>query len=158
MNDCIFYSYRTLMKKRTQSYHPWSQPRVFCEIYKAVIYGEENTVLKSEVLDCKQLPNENIDDYAFRLREKAFIAFPDEKDAEQNFHLTFVRGIREPYIKRRLNESSFANFESAVIHAKKLEKVEEIITEKPKITPILKETAVKFESSNDTQYSRPNKI
>ena len=122
--------------------------RTFCEIYKSVIYGQECTILKNEVLDCKQLPNECIDDYAFRLKEKAFIAFPDMLDAEQNATLAFYRGVRDSYMKRRLNEKSFKNFEEAVFYAKRLEKVEEMVNEKPEVTSILKESNVTFGQSS----------
>ena len=122
--------------------------QIFCEIYKAVIYGQECTVLKNEVLECKQLENESIDDYAFRLKEKAFIAFPDEIEAEQSSTLTFYRGVKNLYIKRRLNEKSFTNLEEAVLYAKRLEKVEEMVNDKPDVTSILKESNVTFEPSN----------
>ena len=126
----------------------------FCNILKIVIYGEESTVVQSEVLDCKQLSDESVEEFAYRLKEKALIAFPNEQESDRQCQLTFVRNVKDPHIKSRLNEQNFRNFTEALLLAQKLEKVEKMMTYTPEVTSILKEeTSVKFESPHLTAES-----
>ena len=89
----------------------------FCDILKIVIYGVESTVVQSEVLECKQLSDGRVEDFAYRLKEKSLIAFPNEQEAERQCQLTFVRGVKDTHIKRRLNEQNIRKFTDAVLLA-----------------------------------------
>ena len=98
----------------------------FCPLYKTAIYGDVSFSLRNELYDCKQSSDETISDYVYRLREKAQIAYADGLAAEENCLLAFVRGIRNPVFKRKLNEADLFTFKEAIALAKRLEKVDEL--------------------------------
>ena len=124
---------------------------LFCEVYRNAIYGDESLSLKNEVMDCTQKSGETVSDYAYRLREKANIAYSDPDMGEDNCLLTFLRGVRDPSIKRKLNEAPLSDFSEAIKLAKKLERVENMLNTKPEveINSILKESAVSFRPSSE---------
>ena len=128
---------------------------LFCDAYKSVIYGEESIPLKNEVMNCKQLSNEDISEFAYRLRDKANIAFSDQDVIDENCLLAFMRGLRNLHIKRKLNESDVVDFSEALKLAKKLEKVESMLseTDKQDVTSILKESSMSFKPSRFEQRS-----
>lgn len=105
-------------------------PTEFCNVFKNAIYGDESIALKNEVMDCKQESDEDIAQFVYRLRDKANIAYSDPDIREENSLLTFMRGVKDVYIKRRLNECTFANFSEAVTLGKKLERVEGMLNRK----------------------------
>ena len=74
---------------------------LFVEIYKRIIYGSEKISLRNEVIDCKQNFDEGVRDYAFRILEKADIAFDDPNTRDENCLMAFLRGVRDTHIKRR---------------------------------------------------------
>ena len=104
----------------------------FCEAYKKVIYGDEGIHLKSEVMDCKQQSDEDVSDFAYRLKEKASIAFDDQNLTDEACLLSFVRGVKDTYIRRKLNEGDITDFNDALKLAKKLEKVDKMLNDRPK--------------------------
>ncbi len=126
---------------------------LFCDTYKSVIYGEESIPLKNEVMNCKQLSDEDISEFAYRLRDKANIAFSDQDVIDENCLLAFMRGVSNLHIKRKLNESDVADFNEALKLAKKLEKVESMLseTDKQDVTSILKESSMSFRPSRSEQ-------
>ena len=98
---------------------------LFCPIYKQMFYGNLGVLLRNEVRDCRQNSTETITEYAHKLRETANAAFSDHDAAEYECFLTFLGGVHDPGIKRKLNEStSLNNFEDALQLAKRLEKIE----------------------------------
>ena len=117
---------------------------LFCEIYKEAIYGSESVPLKNEVLECKQLVDEDITSFAHRLREKAAIAFSTDELIDENCLLSLMRGIRNSDIRRKLNESSASSFTEALRMAKKLEKIGKLFKEEPQTSSILKNSLVSF--------------
>ena len=123
----------------------------FCALYKTAIYGSQQVQLINEARDCRQESDESITDYAFKLSEKANIAHTDPVISEQECFLTFLRGVYNKNIKRKLNEAmSLNNFTEAVEYAKQLELVEKRFQEDDPISgvkSILKESAVSFSTS-----------
>ena len=101
------------------------------------------------------MSDEDVSEFAYRLREKATIAFSDIDVSEENCLLAFMRGVKNAHIKRKLNESDVENFNEALKLAKKLEKVENMLNkgETPEVTSILKETSVSFKPSRGTERS-----
>ena len=98
---------------------------LFCPIYKQLFYGNLGVLLRNEVRDCRQNSTETITEYAHKLRETANAAFSDHNAAEYECFLTFLGGVYDTGIKRKLNEStSLNNFEDALQLAKRLEKIE----------------------------------
>ena len=137
-----------------------ADPELFCDEFKREIYGEECTTLKAEVLDCKQLSSESIEKYAYRLREKGIIAFSEENVANQNCLIAFIKGVRDPYIGRKLNEEELHSFSEAVKLAKRLEAIERLYGDKKETdnVSILKETQVSFvPNTSDGQRERYNR-
>ena len=52
--------------------------KYFCEKYKHAFYGDEKLLLKNELLNCKQHTHENIDEYVYKLRRKATVAYKNQ--------------------------------------------------------------------------------
>ena len=131
-------------------------PELFCDEYKRAIYGEESATLKADVFECKQLSSESIEEFAYRLREKADVAFSEKKLANQNCLITFIKGVRDPYIGRKLNEEELHDFNDAVKLAKRLEVIERMYGDKKETKPatILRETQVSFAQSDTSGESR----
>ena len=131
-------------------------PELFCDEYIKAIYGDQSVPLKSEVMDCKQQSEEDITSYAFRLTEKANIAFNDKELMDETCFLTFIRGVKDTNIYRKLNEGNVTSFEEALKLAKRLEKVENMLQEKPlEVSSILKETTDSFRPSRSSErFSR----
>ena len=96
----------------------------FCQLFIRAKYGEESFTLKNEVRDCKQSVDQKIEDYVYKLREKAIIAYTNPQEAEENCLLAFLRGVRNVDIKRKINEAMITSFADAIKLAKKLERVE----------------------------------
>ncbi|KAL5268671.1 hypothetical protein ACHWQZ_G002504 [Mnemiopsis leidyi] len=102
----------------------------FCEVFKTAIYGDVSISLKNEVMECRQKADEDIAKYAYRLREKAIVAYNTPASADENCFIAFLRGVKDTSIRRKLNEAtSLTSFKEAVKLAKRLEKVNEIIGE-----------------------------
>ena len=118
-----------------------SDPEVFCEIYKRAVYVDELVSLKNEVLDCRQKAGEDIAEYVFRLREKADIAYTNQKSADENCSLAFLRGVRDTEMKVKLNEAHFSSFNETVKLAKKIERVGKMIGDtRTAASSVLKQT------------------
>ncbi len=115
--------------------------KLFCKIFKDIIYGEEKVSLQNEFIDCKQNVGETVMDYAYRLQEKADIAFVDPQTSKDSCFLAFLRGVRNPHIKRKLNEAQLDNFKDAIKMATKLERIEKMLNPQTDIASILKETS-----------------
>ena len=98
-------TYSTLKSLQLSSQQK-QDPSLFCKVYKNTIYDEQTISLKYEVMDCHQKEEENISDFAYRLCEKGNIAFADSDTIDENCLLAFIRGTKDTYIKRKLNESS----------------------------------------------------
>ena len=139
-------TYSTLKSVNLSTFQK-QESSLFCGIYKTAIYGDESIALKNEVMDCKQQSDEDISDFAYRLREKANIAYADPDIIDENYLLAFIRGVKSSCIKIKLNENSLTYFNDAVKLAKKLEKIEGMLNEKPDISSILKETSANFQTS-----------
>ena len=129
----------TTLKSVKLSRKERSRASEFCKKYKTAIYGDEKLSLRHDVMDCKQKSEETISDYAYRLREKASIAYSDPENQEDNCLLAFLRGVKNLSMKIKLNEASLDNFNDAVKLAKKIERVEKVINAEPELNPILKE-------------------
>ena len=136
-------TYSTLKSVQLSSQQK-QDPTLLCDVYKSTIYGDQSISLKYEVMDCKQKSDEKISDFAYRLREKANIAFVDSDAINENCLLAFIRGVKEAHIKRKLNESTLTDFDEALKLAKRLERVENMLNEKPEINPIYKQNVEKF--------------
>ena len=94
----------------------------FCQQFRNAIYGEDSFTLKSLVRDCVQKSDETISDYVYRLREKATIAYADNAvTAGENCLMAFLNGLKDPRIKRKLNETVVTSFQEAIKIANKLE-------------------------------------
>ena len=101
--------------------------------------------LKADVLACKQLSSESVEKFAYRLREKAVIPFSSEDQANQNCLIAFVKGVRDPYIGRKLNEEEFHDFNEAVKLDKRLQAIDRLYGEKEAVNvSTLKETHLSF--------------
>ena len=124
----------------------------FCALYKTAIYGSQQVQLINEVRDCRQESDESITDYAFKLGEKANIAHADPAIREQECYLTFLRGVHNKNIKRKLNESrSLNNFNEAVEYAKQLDTVEKRFSAENNATEVksvLKESTATFDKAD----------
>ena len=131
---------------------------LFCALFKRAIYGEESLSLKNEVRDCKQKSSESIADYVYRLREKASIAYPDADEAEENCLLSFLRGVSDANIRRKLNEATITNFEQAVKLAKKLVRVNQVFENEADCSQVLTSRSMSFsdQNSDDDIRSREN--
>lgn len=126
----------------------------FCPLYKTAIYGDVSISLKNEVMECKQRNDEAISDFVYRLREKASIAYTDPAMVEENCFIAFLRGVKDPQLKRKLNEAtSLTNFKDAVKLAKRLEKINEILAEETEVSSILKESTYTFRPARDRSQS-----
>ena len=126
----------------------------FCKLYKTAIYGDEAIMLKTDLMRCKQKDEEDIATYAFRLREKANIAYPNKQTGEETCLLVFLQNVKDSEMRTKLNEASFGNFAEAIRQAKKIENASKMnkSNEIAEITPILKN--LKFE---DNKSVRDNK-
>ena len=102
------------------------RPKTFVKIFQDHIYGENSLVLRNELHSCIQKKSETISEYAYRLRDKSSIAYPDNPNqANSDCLIVFLRGIGNAEIKRKVNESNtITDFSSAVKYAKNLENVE----------------------------------
>ena len=98
--------------------------KMFCEKYKQAYYGEESTLLKNELLSCNQRAGESIDDYVYRLRKNAKVAYKNLENANKNCLLAFLRGVQDHNMKIKLAEASFQTFDDAIKLAKRIERVE----------------------------------
>ena len=98
--------------------------KIFCEKYKQAFYGEESIFLKNELLNCNQHTNESIDDYVYRLRKKANVAYKNQDNADEMCLLVFLRGVKDPNIKIKLAESYLQTFSDAIKLARRIERVE----------------------------------
>ena len=107
-----------------------ANPKGFCPIYKKAIYGDVTISLKNEVMECKQKNDETISDYIYRLREKASIAYSTPAMIEENCFIALLRGVRNPQLKRKLNEATtLTTFKEATKLAKRLEKINEMLND-----------------------------
>ena len=130
-------------------------PKRFCNIYKDAIYGDQSMAMKNEFIHCKQKSDEDISDFACRLRDKASIAFEDPAMADENCLQALCRGVKNKYIKRKLNESNLENINDAIKLAKRLEKVEAMLSDESSVTSILKNTQlVNFEEKTKDETER----
>ena len=103
--------------------------KAFCDIYKQTVYGDQAIYLKTEVMDCKQKADESIADFAYRLRDKGSIAYGNTQEASDNCLMAFLRGVKDPQLRRKLNEASITSFKEAVKHAKRLEHIDNMLNE-----------------------------
>ena len=129
----------TILKTAKLNTEQKANGKLFVPIYKELIYGSEKSSLRNEVIDCKQNFGESVRDYAYRILEKANIAFEDSKVREDNCLMTLLRGVRDTHIKRKLNEVSLQSFDEAVKYAEKLERIERMLNPEQNIAPILRE-------------------
>ena len=80
--------------------------KYFCEKYKHAFYGDEKLLLKNELLNCKQHTNENIDEYVYKLRRKATVAYKNQENADEMCLIVFLRGVKDPDMRIKLAEAS----------------------------------------------------
>ena len=132
-----------------------SNPELFCELYKTAIYGDTSITLKNEVLECKQKSDETVSDFVYRLRSKASIAYTNIETANETCLSAILRGLKDPQMKRKLNEdTTIKTFEDAIKLAKRLEQINKMLdNDTVQIEPILKETAVTFKPSRNRSPS-----
>ena len=104
-------------------------PKLFCAMYREAIYGNAATVLKNDLLECRQKQEESISEYVFRLRAKSSVAYLDEKMARENCLLALLRGVRSKYMKQELNVACLVSFEAAVQLATRIEGVEKMMSD-----------------------------
>ena len=116
----------------------------FCDLYKTAIYGDEEVTLKTDLMRCRQKMGEDITSYAFRLREKANIAYTDNEIGEENCLLVFLQNVSDDEMRKKLNEASFQNFSEAIKQAKKIEAAATIGTS-VQVASILKQTSFQEE-------------
>ena len=120
-------------------------PTAFCKKFVTAIYGEEKISLMYQLRECRQTSEETVSHYAYRLREKASVAYTEIAARKENCLLAFLRGLRDPQLKRKLNEAKIASFEEAVEQAKRLELVDSMLKDEgPEISSVLKETTYSF--------------
>ena len=145
--------------------------RQFIPVLKKGFYGENLLLHRSKLHDCVQKSTESIADYVFNLRQKAELAYPDidgdinhtnRAIRDEQSLLVFLKGVFNPNIKRKLNESvDIKSFSEAVRQAKRLESVDKMMTSSSSggATGILRNEA-RFGSKdhsleNDQYRSRP---
>lgn len=100
---------------------------LLCEKYKEEIYGKDCVLRKMVLLHCKQDPEETVDDYAFRLKQKALQAYSSRSKAEDNCLLAFLVGLRDQSLKRKLNEASLATFKDACVLARRIDNAQKMM-------------------------------
>ena len=104
--------------------------KLFCAQYIAKYYPDSAIQsLQTEVLSYIQSDSETIEDFSFRLKEKAMIAFPDDNIREINCKIAFLKGVRNIDIRRKLNEVNLVTFDEAIEMAKRLERVDNMMTD-----------------------------
>ncbi len=136
----------------------------FCRLYKAAIYGDEEIALKNELMSCQQKVGESIEEYAFRLREKAHIAYLDKSVGEENCLLALLRGVRDIEMRKKLNEASFRNFTDAVRQAKKIESVSKMLrgsNYNEGVTSIMKQNTVEDNEKSEQgpgNFTKPSSL
>ena len=127
----------------------------FCPLFIRAKYGDESFTLKNEVRDCKQSIDQKIEDYVYKLREKAAIAYTNHQEAEENCLLAFLRGVQNVNIKRKINEAMITSFADAVKLAKKLERVENMFeNEQSSSMQVLASSKVTIEDKSFDSDSR----
>ena len=62
--------------------------------------------LKNELLNCNQHTGESIDDYVYRLRKKAKVAYKNPENANENCLLAFLRGLQDHNMRIKLGEAT----------------------------------------------------
>ena len=126
----------------------------FCKKYVKAIYPDGDAVsLKSEVLTCKQMSDEDIDKFQYRLLEKASIAYSDKKVRDESCLIAFLQGVRDISIKIKLYEAEIQTFEDAVNLAKRLERVNNMfLNPEIEVKSILKESSC-INWKNENQVS-----
>lgn len=108
-------------------------PELFCKKYEQIYYPEgESSSAKAQLLGIKQLSNENIDDYSFRLTELGNRAYDNEIMKNDSCLTAFLNGILETSLKVKCNEQNFNTFLEAINYARKIERIHENI-KSPKI-------------------------
>ena len=98
--------------------------KIFCEKYKQAFYGGESLLLKNELLSCNQRTGESIDDYIYRLRKKANVAYKNPDYADESCLLAFLRGVKDPDMRIKLAEAPLKTFNDAIKLARRIERVE----------------------------------
>lgn len=98
----------------------------FLEIFeKKMAPAHESRTFKSKLADLSQTREETVEEFAFRIVSTASRAYPDrhhEPIREEACYNTLMRGITDPYIKRRLHEDpSVDSFDKAAEEGSRLE-------------------------------------
>ena len=136
---------------------------LFTARYLKVLYGDQSITLKNQLLDCIQYPDETISQYAYRLKEKASIAYTDLQQAEDNLLIAFLRGIHDETLKHKVNDNAATTFKETVRTAKNFETVDNMMNKQKSSsvvatgpTSILKETTISFNESTHSENNNPH--
>jgi len=142
----------TLLKTVSLSDTEKANAQKFCKKFEEAIYnGDDTFSMKNALFDCKQKRNETISEYADILREIASIAYSsDQKKADENCLLAFLRGVRDYHIKKRINEETQSNFNDTVNFAKRLERVDSMMRD-------AEEKSRKSSNKADSSYTTSSK-
>ena len=150
MDDETYSILKTVQLSTSQK----GNAKTFCDMYKAAIYGDEEVTLRTDLMRCRQDSEEDITTYAFRLREKANIAYTDNEMGEENCLLVFLQNVKDDEMRKKLNEASFQNFSEAIKQAKKIESAAKIGSSK-QFASILKQTSFQDTVQESAERGRP---
>ena len=114
--------------------------RKFLEIYeRKMAPAHESRTFKSMLADLSQKNEETIEEFSYRIFSIASRAYSDDEKVirEEACYNTFMRGISDPYIKRKLHEDpSLDSFERATEEASRLETISRALQPKHDSTEI----------------------
>jgi hypothetical protein len=108
----------------------------FTEIYvKKMTPSHEGRTFRSKLADLKQLSNENVEDFAFKISDTASRAFRDTaQDAllrEEACFSAFLKGLSDPSLRMKLHgKAEIVTFEEALDEACRLESIKATVRAK----------------------------
>ena len=135
--------------------------RKFIEVYeRKMAPAHESRTFKSMLADLSQKSEESIEEFAYRIFSIASRAYSDDEKIirEEASYNAFMRGISDPYIKRKLHEdSSLDSFERATEEASRLETINRALQPKNVSTEsdeIIEELVHAIDEQQDREQDR----
>ena len=128
----------------------------FCKVYQeAMTPQNEIRGLRSKLIATKQLSEEPVEDFIYRLRELSIQAYEDDTVREPILLTIFIANLYDQNMKMKLQESTVESFSEAVRLAKRIQDA------KANLTDALKEELCKVDTDsshqNQTTDSEPPK-
>ena len=166
-DPCLYIHFLQLLDNRTYQklvnvqlhQSEMGNAELFCAQYIAKYYPDSAIQsLQTEVLSYIQSDSETIEDFSFRLKERAMIAFPDDNIREINCKIAFLKGVRNIDIRRKLNEVNLVTFDEAIEMAMRLERVDNMMTNShADLTSIMKECEPPAHDVENSHYRNSKK-